>query len=96
MRSCSSTFLAWFVCGASWQRWFRFRGQTRPDMTEGCPEGMSLEFLWWIWRYPGRSRQRMLTAFANAGHDVVVLRVTSRRDVADLLDAARRKPPNAA
>ena len=60
------------------------------------PERMSLEFLLWIWRYPRRSRQRMLTAFANAGRDVVVIRVTSRRDVADLLDAARRKLPNAA
>ena len=78
------------------KRWFRYRGQTRPDMTEGCPEHMSLEFLLWIWRYPGRSRQRMLTGFANAGPAVAVIHVTTRRDVADLLDAARRKLSNAA
>jgi len=65
-------------------------------MTEGCPEQMSLEFLLWIWYYPGRSRQRMLTAFAYAGRDVVVIHVTSRRDVAEVLGAARRKLPNAA
>jgi len=78
------------------QRWFRFRGQTRPDMTEGCPERMSLEFLWWIWRYPRRSRQRILTALASVGRDVLVIRVTSRRAVAKILDAARVELPNTA
>lgn len=29
-------------------RWLRFRGDARPDMTEGCPEKIDVEFVKWI------------------------------------------------
>ena len=32
----------------AWKRYFRYRGQTRADMGEGCPEKMDLEFMLWI------------------------------------------------
>lgn len=32
-------------------RYFRHRGQSRPDMTDGCEEKLDAEFLWWVlWR----------------------------------------------
>lgn len=41
----------------AWKRYFRYRGQTREDMGEGCPERMDLEFMWWIlWK--GRTRRK--------------------------------------
>ena len=41
----------------AWKRYFRYRGRTRADMGEGCPEKMDLEFMWWIlWK--GRTRQK--------------------------------------
>ena len=43
---------------------------------------MSLEFPSWIWRYPGRSRQRMLTHSPTRHAMSSCIRVTSRRDVA--------------
>jgi adenylate kinase family enzyme len=30
------------------KRWWRYRGRTRPDMTEGCPENLNLEFLHYV------------------------------------------------
>lgn len=33
------------------QRWWRHRGQVRPDMGPGCPEKLEWSFLRWVWRY---------------------------------------------
>ena len=30
------------------KRWWQYRGRTRPDMTEGCPENLNLEFLHYV------------------------------------------------
>jgi len=58
------------------RRTLRFAGRSRPDMTEGCPERISLAFVRWIWEYPRTRRPgvlaRMRTAGAHARH--VVLR----------------------
>ena len=40
-------------------RTYQYRGESRPDMTEGCPEKVDLEFLGWIWNYPRRSRAKV-------------------------------------
>ena len=41
----------------AWRRFFRYRGSSRADMGEGCPEKMDGEFMWWIlWK--GRTRQK--------------------------------------
>ena len=32
----------------AWKRYFHYRGMTRADMTEGCPEKMDPKFMWWI------------------------------------------------
>ncbi len=39
------------------KRYRRFRGQSRPDMAEGCAEKLDAEFLWWVlWR--GRVKEK--------------------------------------
>lgn len=30
------------------KRYWTYRGKSRPDMAEGCPEKLDWEFLWWI------------------------------------------------
>lgn len=37
-------------------RYRKFRGQTRPDMSPGCPEKFDLAFIWWI-LHQGRNRR---------------------------------------
>lgn len=41
-------------------RYLKNRGKTRPDVTQGCPEKIDLEFLRWIWTYPRRRRPATL------------------------------------
>ncbi len=42
------------------RRWARYRGQSRPDMQDGCPERLAPEFLWYVlttWRRSRAIRQ---------------------------------------
>lgn len=41
------------------RRWLRFRGTSRPDMTEGCPEKVDFAFVKWIlWEGCNPARMR--------------------------------------
>jgi adenylate kinase family enzyme len=40
------------------------RGSRRPDLPEGCEEGLGREFLLWVWRYPADNRPRVLELLA--------------------------------
>ena len=37
-------------------RSIRYRGRSRPDLPQGCPEHLTWEFVWWIWTYKKRRR----------------------------------------
>jgi adenylate kinase family enzyme len=43
------------------KRALRFHGKGRPDMAPGCAEKLDLAFLLWVWRYPARSRGKVLS-----------------------------------
>ena len=47
-------FPVWICLPRVFKRWFTYRGQTRPDMGEGCPEKVDWAFLKWVLR-DGRS-----------------------------------------
>ena len=52
-------------------RVWQFRGQTRPDMTEGCPERFDLEFFHYIamWNWNARPRtERLLDGHQDKVH----------------------------
>lgn len=39
-------------------------GRRRPDLPEGCVEGLEREFVLWVWRYPRDNRPRVLELLA--------------------------------
>ncbi len=41
-------------------RFLKFRGRSRPDLAEGCPEKIDRDFLEWIWYYPITHRPAIL------------------------------------
>ena len=45
-------------------RVLRERGARRPDLPEGCDEGLGLDVIRWIWSYPRRERPRVLRLLA--------------------------------
>jgi adenylate kinase family enzyme len=70
-------------------RRLRFLGRTRPDMSPGCPERLTWEFLQWIWTYPSARRPKLLARLEalRGEKNVVVLR--SRREVEAFLVSAK-------
>ena len=61
------------------QRWFKYRGGTRPDMAPGCPEKLDGEFIRWIWKFPGKDRPWILAKIQqhSRGKTVAHLRGTA-------------------
>ena len=57
----------------------RWRGRSRPDMADGCPEHFNLEFLRYTLRFRRDTRPRVVERLARFDGDVIVLR--SRRAV---------------
>lgn len=88
-------------------RWLRYRGRSRPDMAEGCPEKLDWSFVRWIWTYPQHSRPvvlEKLEAARRAGKSVIVLQspqavaqfvedVQQRRAESHIANAGTRELP---
>jgi adenylate kinase family enzyme len=67
----------------------KHRGETRPEMPDGCPEKLNLAFLLWIWNYPSRSRRKVLALLEACRATKNVVHLRTRRDVERFLDAQR-------
>ncbi|WP_299551637.1 AAA family ATPase [uncultured Tateyamaria sp.] len=67
------------------RRSLRDRGRTRPDLPDGCPEQIDLEFLSYIWRTRHTSRAKMRGLYDGADPDKVKYHFTSLRDVHNFL-----------
>ena len=73
-------FPRWFCILSVLQRYIKTHGQVRPDMAEGCPEKVDLEFLKWVWAYNGKHRDSFYKAFEAMPKEKVVI-LKNRRQV---------------
>lgn len=62
----------------------------RPDMGEGCPERLDLQFLRWVWRYNKDSRPEVIRTLSAATHETEIVTVRTRRQVKALLRGSVR------
>jgi adenylate kinase family enzyme len=72
--------------GQAIRRLVRDRRSSRPDLPEGCREGLDFSFLRWIWRYPRADRPRVLAVLADLDPRVEVRQLRSRADVRRYLE----------
>ena len=58
------------------KRYFLYARRPRPDMNQGCPEGIDIQHLKWVWTYPKHGRIHSLQKLQQycMGRDVVILR----------------------
>ena len=59
------------------KRLFRYWNRNRPDMGEGCPERLDIEFLHWIWTFPNRAKPQIEARLSALPPRVKVVRLTS-------------------
>ncbi|WP_299647951.1 AAA family ATPase [uncultured Tateyamaria sp.] len=62
-------------------RTLRSYGKTRPDLPDGCPEQISLEFWSWIWRTRHSARVNMRALYDGAPADKTKYHFTSKAQV---------------
>lgn len=70
-------------------RWVRFRGKTRPEMAENCPERLTFEFLTYIWNFEKTESPEIEQKLADYGSDVPVLILKSHSETRSLLEKLR-------
>jgi adenylate kinase family enzyme len=75
-------FPRWRCMGRIFKRWMRYRGKTRPDLPDGCPEQLDWEFVEWVWNFNDDVRPRMLQALPRyaRGKHLVILRTPEEVD----------------
>jgi adenylate kinase family enzyme len=76
------------------QRFLKYRGGIRPDVSAGCPERLSLVYLLWIWTYRRKRRPRILYMLRQLSPEKYVVILKSRRSVKDFLGGPHEKPAN--
>ena len=67
------------------KRNLRYRRGGRPDMTEGCPEKLDLEFVSWVWNYSRRSRPKVVEMLRRHAGSKRVIWLRSKADVEKFL-----------
>lgn len=89
MQSCDTVIfldLPRIVCiWRVFKRVVRHHGRERPDMPRGCPERLDLAFFVWVWNYPGRTRQRVLSLLEAHRTSKNIVHLTNRRSVRDFV-----------
>lgn len=58
-----------------------YRSRGRPDMAEGCPEKVNLEFVRWIWDYPKRTRPKVLKLLKESRQSKNVIWLRKQADI---------------
>ena len=58
-------------------------------MPDGCPERFNIPFFVWIWNYPVRTRQRVLSLLSTYRDSKNVIHLRTRREVESFLSAPR-------
>jgi adenylate kinase family enzyme len=56
-------------------------GKTRPDMAEGCPERLDLDFLKWVWNFNRDGKRERYYRLLNEAEDVQTIVLKNRRMV---------------
>ncbi|MEM5473004.1 AAA family ATPase [Hoeflea sp. AS60] len=66
-------------------RWLKFRGRSRPDMADGCPERLDRDFVAYIWNFEKTESPEIEQNLAAFGQNVPVCVLKSRAETTRLL-----------
>ena len=61
-------------------RWLRYRGRSRPEMADDCPEKIDREFLAYVWNFEKTESPEIAENLAAFGPDVPICVLKSRRE----------------
>ncbi|WP_462259499.1 DNA topology modulation protein [Vagococcus teuberi] len=67
------------------KRVIKYRGTTRPDMQEDCPEKIDIEFIKWIWHFPKNHEPLIEEQMNQLNKSQVLVTLTSKKEVKQFL-----------
>jgi adenylate kinase family enzyme len=79
------------IVGVLW-RWVRYWRQSRPEMADGCPERLDVEFLRYIWNFERVQTPEIEEKLMKYAPAVPVFEFTSRSDMRALVQQISRRP----
>jgi adenylate kinase family enzyme len=62
------------------KRLLKYRGRTRPDLPEGCPESFDWEFSQWVMTYRKRNRKAVIAELSNAKANGISVHIFKNRN----------------
>ncbi|MCH7659648.1 MAG: AAA family ATPase [Euryarchaeota archaeon] len=65
-----------------------YRNESRPDMAEGCPEKVDVEFLRYIWSFPSEKLAPLERRLDHLDDEMSVVRLSSDDEIEAFLDSA--------
>jgi adenylate kinase family enzyme len=68
------------------KRRIMYHGKTRPDLREGCPERISLEFLKWIWNYKRDKKPGIIQKLKRVADKKIIIVLRKQEDVTKLIE----------
>lgn len=75
----------WVCLYRAIKRALQYRGKTRSDMGQDCPEKVDGEFLRYIWRFRSQQRPQLLKRLEAVQHEKMVVVLRTGRDVRQYL-----------
>jgi adenylate kinase family enzyme len=72
------------------KRRLKYAHKRRPDMAEGCPEHLDLEFIRWVWNFPKERKPEILHKL-NAYPDKDVIILHSSKEIDKWLNKIKRE-----
>jgi adenylate kinase family enzyme len=63
------------------KRRFMYHGKSRPDMHEGCPEKLHIDFVKWVWGYNKNQKPRILEKLNKLSKEKNVIILNSSSEV---------------
>jgi adenylate kinase family enzyme len=76
----------WLCLARAFWRFLKYRGVTRPDLADGCPEKFDPAFYKWIWDFPNRSQGKIVDAMATIGAHADQIIISSDLEAAEFLE----------
>ncbi|MDN6081657.1 MAG: AAA family ATPase [Leuconostoc sp.] len=76
-----------FVCIYQvFKRLLQYRGTSRPDMQDDCPEKIDWDFLKWIWQFPNKQKVIIMNMFETIDQSKNIVILKNKKQIEKFLD----------
>ena len=68
------------------KRWWKYRGKTRPELADGCPDKLDRDFLAFVWNWHKAGRAKTVALINELCDGKAVYRFKKRKEIRRFLE----------